>query len=362
MIYNPTKIHFGEQAARQAADDLASLGSRAFIVTGRQSAVQSGALDSVLEVLRGKGISWQIHARIGENPSLEMVLEGAQALNASECDFVIGIGGGSPIDAAKAIALASANDLAESELYRTDLFKRSLPLAAVPTTSGTGTEVTQYSVLTDRSSKRKAGFGSNLAFPALAICDPRHTLSMGARETLNTGIDALSHLLEGIYSQKREALLYPLIYSGIKAIIRNLEKALAQPGNLAARSEMMRGALYGGLAISSTSTTLQHSLGYPLTSHFGVPHGLSNGIAMRQVMELYSRALEPELDELFHALGMGRQDFYAWLDGLGMKAELDITEEFIAMAVPEVMGSRNMANNPFAVSAEEVAELYRSLA
>ena len=79
MIYNPTKIHFGEQAARQAADDLASLGRRAFIVTGRQSAVQSGALDSVLEVLREKGISWQIHARIGENPSLEMVLEGAQA-------------------------------------------------------------------------------------------------------------------------------------------------------------------------------------------------------------------------------------------------------------------------------------------
>ena len=361
MIYNPTKIHFGEQAARQAADDLASLGSRAFIVTGRQSAVQSGALDSVLEVLREKGVSWQIHARIGENPSLEMVLEGAQALNASECDFVVGIGGGSPIDAAKAIALASANDLAESELYRTHLFKRSLPLAAVPTTSGTGSEVTQYSVLTDRSRNRKAGFGSSLAFPALAVCDPRHTLSMGARETLNTGIDALSHLLEGIYSQKREALLYPLIYSGIKAIIRNLEKALAQPGDLAARSEMMRAALYGGLAISSTGTTLQHSLGYPLTSHFGVPHGLSNGIAMRQVMELYSRALRPELDELFHALGMGSQDFYAWLDGLGMKAELDITEEFIAMAVPEVIGSRNMANNPFAVSAEEVAELYRSL-
>ncbi len=361
MIYLPTRIYFGEGALLKAADQLLNLGSQPLVVTGRASAKLSGVLDELSVVLGRAGLGWELFDEVEENPSLDTVLEGAKLLRENGCDFLVGIGGGSPIDAAKAIALAAANSLGRDELYQTGKFRASLPVAAIPTTSGTGTEVTQYSVLTDPQTNIKAGFGHDLAFPALAVCDPRHTLSLDPYTTLNTAIDALSHLLEGIYSNKRDPLLQPLIHSGAKAILDHLGPVLKDPANLSGRSELMRASLYGGMTIAQTSTTLQHSLGYPLTTHLGLPHGLSNAVVMRQVLDLYYPALKAELDALFAALGISRSGFEAWLDELPFCAKLELSDAFIERSVGEVLSSRNMANNPFEIGADQIRDIYRGL-
>jgi len=361
MLYLPSRIFFGENALTEAEPYLIRLGTKPLIVTGRSSARLSGALDELIPILKKAKQDYAIFDRVQENPSWDIVREGARFLKDAQCDYLIAIGGGSPIDAAKAMALISANNLFEEENLSPDKFSQTLPLVAIPTTAGTGSEVTQYSVLTDTSTGIKAGFGTELAFPTLAICNPHYTLSLNATITLHTAIDALSHLLEGIFSNKRQLLLYPLIQAGIEAIMKNLEIALNSPNNLQARTKLMQAALYGGITIAQTGTTLQHSLGYPLTTHFGISHGLSNAIVLRQVMEFYYPYIKEELDILFSKLNITREDFENWLDRFPLKAELDLSEEFIESHIAEVLASRNMANTPIKVKEEDIRKIYKSL-
>ncbi len=361
MHYLPTRIIFGENAVRRGYVYLNQLGKKALLVTGKNSARQSGAWDDVLSVLNGLKIESVLFDEVRENPVLKIVMAGVEVFTQNRCDFLIGIGGGSPIDAAKAIALTAANGLTQDRIYDTSALKKTFPLVAIPTTSGTGTEATQYSVLTDSATLKKAGFGHDLAFPVLALVDPKYTLSLSEKVTLHTGIDALSHLLEGIYSNKRTPLIFPFIFQGIRLIIKNLPSALENPSDLAARTALSQASLYGGITIAHTSTTLQHSIGYPLTSVYGVPHGLANGIVMRQIMELYYPAVKAELDELFSFLQMSRSDFYSWLDSFQMHMETKLTPDFIEAKIPEVLASRNMANNPITASDQDIRDLYHSL-
>ncbi|HQF81480.1 MAG TPA: iron-containing alcohol dehydrogenase [Candidatus Syntrophosphaera thermopropionivorans] len=361
MLYLPSRIFFGENALTEAEPYLIKLGNKPLIVTGKSSAKLSGALDELIPILKKAEQDYAIFDRVQENPSWDIVREGARFLKDAQCDYLIAIGGGSPIDAAKAMALIAANNLFEEENLTPNKFSQTLPLVAIPTTAGTGSEVTQYSVLTDTSTGIKAGFGTELAFPTLAICNPRYTLSLNATITLHTAIDALSHLLEGIFSNKRQLLLYPLIQAGIEAIMKNLEIALNSPNNLQARTKLMQAALYGGITIAQTGTTLQHSLGYPLTTHFGISHGLSNAIVLRQVMELYYPYIKEELDNLFSNLNITREDFENWLDRFPLKAEFDLSEEFIESHIAEVLASRNMANTPIKVKEEDIRKIYKSL-
>ncbi len=361
MFYCPTRIIFARNAVQIAKDHIASLGKRALIVTGKNSAEQSGALADVISVLTESGISYVLFDSITENPSLDIVMEGKSAFLQNECDFVIGIGGGSPIDSAKAISLASANSLGRDELYNTSAFKKAYPVLAIPLTAGTGTEVTQYSVLSDPLTKKKAGFGSDLAFPVLAVLNPKYTLTLPPKVTLHTALDALSHLLEGLYSNQRSPVVYPFIYKGIASIMKFLPLVLSQRENYLAREELMRDALYGGMVIAQGSTTLQHSIGYPLTSFYNIPHGLANAMVMEDIMELYYPAVHQELDDLFSYLQISKDDFYAWLHSLPFERKIEFSNDFIDKAIPQIMSSRNMALNPLLVSEQQVRNLLENL-
>lgn len=361
MFYLNTKIFFGAGAVSQGKEHIAALGSKALLVTGRRSAISSGALDDVLALLKELHISWQVFDQVGENPDLDTIMQGATMMSGSGCDLVIGIGGGSPLDAAKAISTVCANQLGIDEIYHTEKFHKAYPIVAIPTTSGTGSEATQYSVLTDLRSGKKAGWGHPLAFPRLALVDPAYTLSTSCEVTQNTAIDALSHLLEGLYCRQREPLIFPLIHKGIALIVQHLPRALQNPDDLPARAALSQASLYGGMTIAQGSTSLQHSIGYPLTSAFGVPHGLANGIVMPQIMELFWDAVGDLVTDALASFGMDRPGFLTWLSRLGLKAEMQIDEAFIRRSVPEVMASRNMANNPLEISPQQIASVYRSL-
>jgi len=341
--------------------EIASCGKKAFIVTGRNSAKASGALDDVIAVLRKAGIGYHIFDEVSANPETETVRQGSILLKEQGCNFIIAIGGGSPIDAAKAISLMVANNLDIADIYKVERYKAGLPLVAIPTTAGTGSEVTQYSVLTNSSTKIKAGFGCEFAFPKLAMCDARYTLSASETVTRDTAIDAFSHLLEGIYSNRYNEFLMPLILRGLKLIYENLSQCLQEPRALRYREALMLASTYGGMVIAHTSTTLQHSIGYPLTSVFGVSHGLANGLVMKSIMELYEPHLCGRLDRVFEHLGVGKVGLFDWLDTLGMRFEGVIDEEFISGNLAAVMGSRNMALNPLQVTEEQVVRVYGEL-
>lgn len=361
MFYCPVRIIFADNAMQKAESYMGGLGKKALIVCGRNSAIASGAMDNLSISLAKLGIAYCVYGEITENPVLQDVMRGSRIMQEQACDFVIGVGGGSPIDAAKAISLAAANNLEETELYSTDKFLKAFPIVAIPTTSGTGTEATQYSVLTDPAQKKKAGFGHVKAFPKLAILDPKYTFSLPNEVTLHTALDALSHLLEGLYSNQRSPVLYPLIYSGIAKIMKHLPIVLADACNLEARTELMQASLYGGMVIAQGSTTLQHSIGYPLTSEYNIAHGLANAIVMEEIMNLYQPYVRPELDALFAALQISKEQFLEWLLALPFQKKVNILDEFIFRAIPQIMASRNMALNPLQVSADDIRNILEKI-
>ncbi len=360
-FYLPSNIFYGKDAFVQASSQIKSLGSKALIVTGRSSAQKSGALEVTLNGLKKENIDYVIYAEIEENPTLISVEKGAKICQEEKCDFIIGIGGGSPIDAAKGIAVVVASNLQIEDIYNPAKFTHALPLIAIPITSGTGTEATQYSVLTDTENKKKAGFGSALVFPKISILNPEFTYSLPKSVTINTAIDALSHLLEGLFSKNRNSLTYPFIFKGIKLILDNLEKAVESPDNYSYRDALMQASLYGGIVIAHSGTTLQHSIGYPLTTKFGTPHGMANGIVMEEIMKIYYPAIKSELDELLEYLGMSLEDFFTWLKKFDLNLNEKLDEELIDYMTDKVMATRNMALNPISVSREDVKELYRKI-
>lgn len=361
MFYCPVKIIFAENAIKRAQSQFAGMGKKALIVCGAHSARLCGALDECLAALNEAGVSYYIYDEIGANPDFDSILRGSMIMSEYGCDFVIGIGGGSPVDAAKAISLAAANDLHPAELYQGEKLLKAYPIVAIPTTSGTGSEATQYSVLTDTSIRKKAGFGHDLAFPRLAILDSRYTLSLPQEVTLHTALDALSHLLEGLYSTMRSPIVYPIIHKGIAQIMKYLPIALNEADNLQARAELMRASLYGGMVIAQGSTTLQHSVGYPLTAELGIPHGLANAMAMQSVMQLYYPAVCGELEELFGALNCSRNEFLSWLNDLPFSKKVKMPDGFISSVIPQIMQSRNMALNPLPVCEQDVQDLLESM-
>lgn len=361
QFYLPTKVVFGKDCLKEFGGLITGFGKKALIVTGKSSAEKSGALSDLKEQLKKYNLSWHHYSDVEENPTLSIIKKGAEAFKEQECDFFVGIGGGSPIDAAKAMSALAANDMTIREIYNPNNIKKAYHIVAIPTTSGTGSEVTQYSVITDTENKKKAGFGSPLLFPKLSFLDPKYTLTLPLRGTRDTAIDALSHLLEGVYSKDRSPMLTPYIYRGVKLILDNLPKVQKEHLNYEIRENLQLASLYGGIVIAQTGTTLQHSIGYPLTTHHNLSHGEANGVVMKDIMELYTPAISKYLDDLFEGVGITKTEFFSWLEQWDFAPGLNLKEEFIIKSSEETMKSRNIALTPVSVTANDIQEILRKI-
>lgn len=280
-IHLPRTIRIGGGTLAELPDALAAAGlSRPLIVTDSWIA-SCGVLDRVEALLAAAGIASRAFTGVVPDPTVGAVDAGCAFLAEGEHDCVIGLGGGSPIDSAKMIAVKRDRPIAVSDLKAPHLEDApGLPVIAIPTTAGTGSEATRFTVITDAATDEKMLCAGLAYLPAIAIVDYELTLTKPARLTADTGIDSLVHAIEAYVSKRANPFADAMALSAMRLIWPNMPRACADPGDREAREALMLGALQGGIAFSNSSVALVHGMSRPIGAHFHVSHGLSNAMLM----------------------------------------------------------------------------------
>ncbi len=285
-FYMPTKIVGGNNAIDTIGDEIDILVKKAIIVTGKSSARKHGYTQRVIESLKKKDIDSIAYEEITSNPDVELIDKGAETALKNNCDIVIGLGGGSAIDAAKGIAAAvSENKSVWDFVEGYEIKKEVLPIVAIPTTAGTGTETTPYSVVSNKRIKRKDAFASKFIFPKLSILDPTITVSLQPYYTAVTGIDTLAHAIEAYTSVLANPISDLFATEAIRLVSENLREAVANGNNIAARTNMLYASALAGTAIANADTTIAHVIGEAVGAIYDVDHGLSVAVTLPPVME-----------------------------------------------------------------------------
>ena len=366
-FYMPTEIVWGRGCIAKNPAKL-MLGKTALIVCGRNSAKACGALDDVTAALESNGIGYEIFNRIVENPPVETCFEGGRLAASTGADFIIGIGGGSPLDASKAIAAYAADQsLGMMDIF-TDKVKKVLPIAAIPTTAGTGSEVDAASVLTIDSGRIKKSFKTRDTFPKIAFLDANYTESLSLGYTISTALDAFCHCVESYLSPKSTILSRmtamrgaQLIYSALGDIAemnKNLDLKLIS--NL--REPLLAGASMGGIAIGTTGTGFNHPLGYNLTLFKGIPHGRACAAFMAEYFDYNSRnddgraLIEHFCGGLLASPEEVAENIVNWAD-----VNLRLTDAEIDGYIENVKGAKNYSNSPYVIDESEMREIYENL-
>lgn len=301
-FYIPTEVYHEDGAVLKHSSEIASLGRKALVVTGRSSAVKTGALDDIIKALEDNNTEYILYDKIEENPSIGTIIDAAGIGRSQGADFVIGAGGGSPMDAAKAIALMVQNrDTSEDILYKPIKLK-ALPVVEVPTTCGTGSEVTPYAILTRDDIKTKQSI-SHKIYPVLACIDAKYLESAPAGLIINTAIDALGHLVESYFNTNateysRMASLYGMEKWAVNRDALETGKFTKDNYN-----QLLFASTLAGMAISHTGTSLPHGLSYYLTYNNGVPHGKAVGIFLPGYLAFMEKNSMPGYKEAVAKMG-----------------------------------------------------------
>jgi alcohol dehydrogenase len=371
------KIVFGRGSFAALPEHIAELKmSRPLIVLDRNLA-EAGFREKVNGVLAKAGIDYVIYDKTEPEPPLELADEGTKLALKKKCDGVVGIGGGSAMDLAKAIAVLATNKgKAEDYLGLNKVPGPGLPKIMVPTTAGTGSEVTFTAVFIRKKLKKKEGMNSPYLYPELALLDPELTLSLPPHPTATTGIDALCHAIESYTSVIASPMSEMMSIEAIRLISDNLRTAVHDGTNIEAREAMLLGSLYAGLGLANAGVTAVHSLSYPLGGKYGVSHGLANTIMLPRVMAFnLPGALEKFVDiaevmgeivddlPLREAAYLAVEAVEALIEDCGIMTtleELKIPEsDFPELAKVAVTVARPLANNPCKMTLEEMVELYQ---
>ena len=372
----PTKLYFGKGCVAQSVADMAALGKKALIVTGRSSAKRNGSQDAVVAVLESAGLGWVLFDEVEANPSVETVRNGAELGRKEQVDFVIGIGGGSPMDAAKVIALLCTNDLDDEMLFTGPYGAPPLPIVTVPTTSGTGSEVTNISIAELVSLHTKMGLADDAIVADDAVLVPELLKGLPFKFYACSAIDALVHATESFVSPKSNPYTEALGKEAMRIII-NVFKGIAEKGpdyRFEHLGEMLMASNFAGIAFGNTGVGAVHALSYPLGGNYHVPHGEANYQFYTAIFHLYNKKnpngriqeLNAYLQQLLGTTG----DPYDALDELLGKLikknplhTYGMKEEEIAGFAKNVLETqqRLLNNNYVPLSEEEIREVYREL-
>ncbi len=355
QFYMPTKIFDGKEIIQEKGQLLREYGKRALIVTGRHSSKINGSLRDVEEILKQLDIDYRIFDDVEENPSIENVVKGAKTYEAAQ--FVIGVGGGSPLDAAKAIGvlLKNPNIPVEKVLFETPNAK-ALPVIAIPTTAGTGSEVTPYSILTVHKEQTKRNFNCKI-FPEIAFIDVRYFLTMHIKVRVHTCIDALTHLIESYLNTNATAYSDGIVEAGLRLWAKGYPRINAENIDETHMNYFIEASTFAGIAISQTGTSLPHGMGYYLTYHHGLSHGHANGILTSSYLRLYQN--QEKVKQLLTYLNMETiEEFERKIDSL--LPGLNLTQEQIQRYAEQMMSNQaKLKNYPFKVTTEELFMMYK---
>jgi alcohol dehydrogenase class IV len=303
QYFMPTRVVTGEDCLKNSGTDLKALGQKAFIMTGASSAEKNGSLAHACEALKEAGMEWVHYKGVQPNPTLEQVREASEMAREEGTDIILAIGGGSAIDAAKAVAVLTVNSLSDEELLSQRNFPKVLPLIAVPTTAGTGSEVTQYSILTNNKLQTKSFLVSPQLFPRIAYLDGRYMEHLPYTISAATAVDAASHAIEGYLAVRSTpvAQLFALdSLSRLAGPFRKMEKGeTLTPED---REKMLFASMEAGIVIAQSGTTAVHVMGYSLTYFKGIDHGKANGLLMGAYFEFLYGERKNDIDKLLAAL------------------------------------------------------------
>lgn len=361
-FFMPTRVIFGRGAVTQNAE-LLRAGKHAMIVTGRHSAKLCGALDDVTAVLSAEGIAYTVFDRITENPPLFTCHEGGKLAAEAGADFVIGIGGGSPLDAAKSIAAFAVNpSIAPLEIY--DVDKRtahSLPIVTIPTTAGTGSEVNPYAVMTLPDGKRKKTFTCADSWPRVALVDPKYTDSLPHGTTVSTALDAFAHALESYLSPKSSVLSE---HAALFAAEQIWDVLSQYPNEFTSdmRDTLSVASTAAGIAISVTGTGFPHPLGYSITMLDGIPHGRACAAFAGDYIAYNEKdpVGKERIARFANAIGTTPKVMKTYLPALA-EVDLTFTDEEIERRISLIENAKNYANSPYVISKTEMRDIYKRL-
>ena len=305
-FFVPVNVNTDKGCVGASADTLRKLGKACLIVTGKSAARKSGALDDVIAALDSVGVAYAHFDGIEQNPSYASCLAAAQMAKAAGAEFIIGIGGGSPLDAAKAIAVLTAcTDTSAEALFGGHWDAAPLPIVAVGTTAGTGSEVTPVAVITTPEG-RKTSFRAPSLYPVLALGDATYTASLSPDFTRSTALDALAHCMESYFNRTANEISRLFATKGIAILLAMLKRTAEcdiAPLTYEEREALYHASLYGGLAISVTGTAFPHALGYFLSEEHGIPHGNACAVYLEEFVVYNTVAAPEEAEALFSALG-----------------------------------------------------------
>ena len=375
----PGHIISGPGALEQAGTWFASFGKKAFIVTD-QMMIQLGNCQKLEEVLKAHGVDYYIFSEITGEPTDLMVKKGLAAYKEQSCDFLIALGGGSAIDAMKAVASLAESGGEISDYMGKEIQVKTPPMAAIPTTAGTGSEATQFTIITDTEKDIKMLLKGRVLMPDMAVIDARFTMTAPPKITAATGLDALCHGIEAYTSRKAQPMSDTFALSAVKRIFRYLPKAYRDGKDQEAREQMALAALEAGIAFNNSSVTVIHGMSRPIGALFHVAHGLSNAMLMKECLTFALSGAKERFGDLGRVVGVASENdtdeeagrkFLAGVEAL--VKELDIPDlegagiqrekffELIDKMAHDAMESGSPQNTMRDITEEEVKEIYKKL-
>ncbi len=363
----PARIIFGRGVIERLAEEILSLGKRALLVTGCSAMRKSGVLDRVGAIMKSAGVEFSLFDGVESDPSLETVNEGIEFIQRERCDVVIGLGGGSAIDVAKAIASIVKQPGTAREYHRgKKIEKEGLPFIAVSTTAGTGAEITNNSVLMDREKLVKKSIRSPHMIAKVALVDPELTLSIPPRITAYTGMDAFVQALESYVTKTSNPITDTLALQAIEVIFHNLPEAVQEGGNIEVREKMALGSLLSAMAFSNSGLGAVHGLAHPIGAHFGVPHGLACAVLLPHVVGFNLKVRYEKFSQIAEKIGVEKTEnlpciMKKFLQRIGIPLDFrdyEITETDFSTIIAESRSS-SMSKNPRQASDEDLREILR---
>ncbi len=361
QFFIPTKIVFGKGKIEEFKHLYPLSRKRALLVTGKSSAKVSGAIEKIEKQLKQIKVDYKIFNKVKENPDFETTSEGASLSKEFRAEIIIGIGGGSPMDAAKGIAVLSKNSGSMEEyMSGKPLDNPPLPVICIPTTSGTGSEATPYAVFTNTKKNSKAGFANEKIFPIFSIVDPELTYSMPENVIIDTGFDALTHAIESYLSIKHYPLNDIISIHSAEIILNNIHKAAEK--NKEAMDMMSYSSMVAGISISQCGTILLHALGYPLTVYYGITHGRANAIMFPYFLEfMLKKSKEKERVKMIEGLLGNIGNYIKFIESLGISIKMSdygVKKSDIKNFVKDTINKKNLKITPVNITEKDLEEIY----